>query len=316
MFDLVISVSLAVALFALAAWLWRASLPRLATIHAILLGFAMLVASGGVAVAWYLVAPKVPSGDGSASMADRLPEPTERAALLPATQDRLWWFEAEIDSFNDQHTRRARLARLHDREVQDFVEREGFGVGRSRVVVPSRHDVPVRIQASEWPSTDKVTAVEQPAPKALSHAHRTTVAHFLHVPGFGIVRDRTRVWGFEPHGFREPSQRLPFGPMTVERVELVSLLIHPEPVVYMTATLPTMEGVREFPTRPLDEFEAASLKLLRAGEDITSAAGPEVTRAFGSIRSTKHCVSCHGGERGDLLGAFSYTLRADAEKKP
>jgi hypothetical protein len=23
----------------------------------------------------------------------------------------------------------------------------------------------------------------------------------------------------------------------------------------------------------------------------------------------KQCVSCHGGERGDLLGAFSYSLR-------
>ena len=29
---------------------------------------------------------------------------------------------------------------------------------------------------------------------------------------------------------------------------------------------------------------------------------------LGAIRSAKQCVQCHGGQRGDLLGAFSYTL--------
>ena len=29
---------------------------------------------------------------------------------------------------------------------------------------------------------------------------------------------------------------------------------------------------------------------------------------LGAIRSADQCVKCHGGERGDLLGAFSYRL--------
>ncbi len=32
---------------------------------------------------------------------------------------------------------------------------------------------------------------------------------------------------------------------------------------------------------------------------------------LGAVRSAKQCVKCHGGSRGDLLGAFSYTLRAE-----
>jgi len=48
-----------------------------------------------------------------------------------------------------------------------------------------------------------------------------------------------------------------------------------------------------------------SLATLRKGEDLYV----REDRMLGSIRSTKQCIACHGGERGVLLGAFSYTLR-------
>ena len=35
---------------------------------------------------------------------------------------------------------------------------------------------------------------------------------------------------------------------------------------------------------------------------------PDGLRILGAIRAAKQCVDCHGGERGALLGAFSYTL--------
>ena len=62
-------------------------------------------------------------------------------------------------------------------------------------------------------------------------------------------------------------------------------------------------------TRPLDGFEASSLEKLRRGEYLLVAEAPEGVRMLGAIRSVKQCTNCHGGERGDLLGAFSYTLR-------
>ena len=69
-----------------------------------------------------------------------------------------------------------------------------------------------------------------------------------------------------------------------------------------------MDELREAPTRPLDRFEASSLDKLRQGEDLIVGRSPRQLRMLGAIRSLKQCVACHGGERGDLLGAFSYRL--------
>jgi len=34
---------------------------------------------------------------------------------------------------------------------------------------------------------------------------------------------------------------------------------------------------------------------------------------LGATYGAKQCVACHGGERGDLLGVFSYTLQRGGE---
>jgi hypothetical protein len=72
-----------------------------------------------------------------------------------------------------------------------------------------------------------------------------------------------------------------------------------------------MDELREAPTRPLDDFEAAGLVELRRGEDLLLSDVADGRRVLGSIRSTNQCLGCHGGERGQLLGAFSYTLVRD-----
>jgi hypothetical protein len=69
-----------------------------------------------------------------------------------------------------------------------------------------------------------------------------------------------------------------------------------------------MDELRKAPTRPLDEFEAEGLKELRRGEDLFVRDAPSGRRMLGAVRSAKQCVACHGGQRGDLLGAFSYTF--------
>ena len=51
-----------------------------------------------------------------------------------------------------------------------------------------------------------------------------------------------------------------------------------------------------------------SLEKLRAGEDLVVADAGVNLRILGAIRSARQCVDCHGGKRGDLLGAFSYSL--------
>jgi hypothetical protein len=98
----------------------------------------------------------------------------------------------------------------------------------------------------------------------------------------------------------------------VETVDLVSLLCHTEPVAYVSADLPRMEELKGASTRPLDAFEASALTELRAGDLLVVSEGKGQMRLLGAIRAIRQCVECHGCERGDLLGAFSYTLRRNA----
>ena len=100
----------------------------------------------------------------------------------------------------------------------------------------------------------------------------------------------------------------------LERLELVGLVRNPEPAVYVSEFLPRMTELDSVVTRPADGFEAAGLVRLAAGEDlVANAVGPRV-RLLGAIRNMAACVECHGGQRGDLLGAFSYRLAAAAAR--
>src|SRR5262249_5097490 len=126
------------------------------------------------------------------------------------------------------------------------------------------------------------------------------------------VKDRRHVAGFQPHQFsRVPTTEERW---EVRRLELVGLLLHEKPVVYVTEHLPRMDEVGAAPTRSLDSFETTALERLRHGEDLLSTEADGVMRMLGAVRSVKQCVKCHGGERGDLLGAFSYTLRSVTAK--
>ncbi len=95
---------------------------------------------------------------------------------------------------------------------------------------------------------------------------------------------------------------------TLRRLDLISLLLHESPVAYVTESLPSMEKVKELPTRPLDAFEAVGLLKLRAGEDLYAREHLGHTRLVGALRNAKQCMACHDGAYGDLLGAFSYDL--------
>ena len=57
-------------------------------------------------------------------------------------------------------------------------------------------------------------------------------------------------------------------------------------------------------------LEADGLDALRKGDELFV----RDHRMLGAVRATKQCLECHGGNRGDLLGAFSYTLRPAGKK--
>ena len=87
--------------------------------------------------------------------------------------------------------------------------------------------------------------------------------------------------------------------------------MHEKAIAYVTEHLPRMDELGEAATRSLDPFEASALERLRHGEDLLYTEASGGMRMLGAIRSVKQCVGCHGGERGDLLGAFSYSLRCN-----
>ena len=120
--------------------------------------------------------------------------------------------------------------------------------------------------------------------------------------------DKEHVAGFQSHHFREMPKFENSEKWRLTRLELVSLLKHEEPGVYISENLPNMEELDDVPTRPLNDFEAKSLSSIQNGEDVLIYEIPNTIKMFGSLRAVKQCLECHEVNRGDLLGAFSYEL--------
>jgi hypothetical protein len=132
------------------------------------------------------------------------------------------------------------------------------------------------------------------------------------------------VAGFRPHGFRSTQIAL-FEPALFERwkeeggfligshwkvenILLVGILSNDRPMVYMTDHLPSMDQIKRGLTRGLDAFEEPALNALKDGEDLSIIRKDDTLRMLGALRATSQCLKCHEAQKGDLLGAFSYTL--------
>lgn len=255
------------------------------------------------------------------SVADRLSGPGKAvpaAALSANAQDALDYLDMTFEE-QDYRTRErvAFLQALHEDQVELFAKRAGFGVARMRVPsedslrIEERDARPVP-QPATPDSAFSSPAFAREAPvvaqdRSLFLLHVAGLRDFLRPGTFGYFKDRRHVAGFEPHRLTKTptSER-----WHVQTVELVGLLLHERPVVYVTGHLPRMDEVRAARVRGLDLFEEVGLKLLQQGEQIATQGHGQSLRMLGAIRSAKECVKCHGGQRGDLLGAFSYYLKA------
>ena len=169
-------------------------------------------------------------------------------------------------------------------------------------------DQPRPPAASGLPAERSISATDEPD---LLKLNQEGIVNFAYSEGFGFVKDRQHVAGFLPHGFAEvPNSATQWD---VIRVELIGLLLHPKPIAYVSEKLPAMAELRGAPTRALDEFEGSALRSIQKGETLAVGTHNDRARMLGAIRSARQCVECHGGNRGDLLGAFSYTLRPNID---
>jgi hypothetical protein len=225
---------------------------------------------------------------------------------------------AHLDDQDDRHDigyyRRAwALRELHESTYSHFSTAAGFGNSR----MPS-----IRHLVIEWEPRSPLVmpyavSIESPNDNAeLYGVHVAAMDSFLASDRQGYVRSVEEVAGFESHGMGampKPWRDAPPAKWQVSRLELVSLLRHDEPRVYVAETMPMMEELADVPQRPLNDFESDALPQLASQKDIVFRDEADHIEMLGAVRAGKTCLECHKGNRGKLLGAFSYEITPIAE---
>jgi hypothetical protein len=251
------------------------------------------------------------------SMEDRVVTPTRHLAANPSreTLAQIDALRISVENEESESNRKWMLKRLHAETTDSFVNSPGFGFGRgpfrpseSNLKNRDRDGTPVpqptAIRMSTLSETDLVE-LPNTEPEPLRDLHARSILDFVNPRGFGLLVNRQKVAGFQSHQFGAVPNAAKW---KVESVELVSLLMHAEPVVYLSNELPRMEERGKTPTRALNVFESAGLKAIEAGDTLYLREAHGTILLLGAIHSADQCVKCHGGERGDLLGSFSYRL--------
>lgn len=221
------------------------------------------------------------------------------------------------------------LKRVHDTQFERFVRSPGFGhVRLNPRLIP--YWVKPTFEMASNTKTDRVSGYDydysttfrplaaEPteAREKLSptDVHLWTYFDFLHPTTFGEALDQGTYVANRPHGVSYPSSLLLNSErFSLEKLELMGLLLHESPVVYETDGMPDMESIAkgEIATRALNSFEADSLGKLRNGESLVIENGGEKLLMVGAVRAIDQCSECHQSNPGDLLGAFSYEFRLD-----
>jgi hypothetical protein len=163
--------------------------------------------------------------------------------------------------------------------------------------------VPREWKLPEW--TSEELAKEPPAFRGLKDMnlmHRQSLKFFADSNTIS-ERERTDV-------------ALKAGPQTTEQMweikslDLVGVVMHEAPVVYVSEKLPAMDQLSQRPTREPDLFESEGLEELMNGKDLYIRSKDSTVRVLGPLKAGKACLKCHhDSKEGDVLGAFSYTLR-------
>jgi hypothetical protein len=236
---------------------------------------------------------------------------------------RVQWQESLLD-LDKNYLRDSELERLHQGIVQDFIDSPGFGITRGTeasmfraVRLPDPGPIRLPEVGEIAPDTIKEPAqasqIDFPRRLSLDWLHDRSVVDFVNPRGFGLIRARNEVVGFQSHRFHEmpdlPKEDPGFENWWITRLELVSILKHDPPRVYLSKFLPRMDDLDDHATRPLNTFERDGLIDLQHGQDLKLDQSSLRIRMLGSIRAMTKCTECHQTNRGDLLGAFSYEMR-------
>ncbi len=146
------------------------------------------------------------------------------------------------------------LKALHEKTRKIFVESPGFGIERE-MRRPDEYylDLPEETYPPRQPGYPATlgtfageTALRPVEPKEDDYRyHLGLFMEFVNPRGFGYVKNRKNVAGFQSHGFTssralaDPSEK-----WKIDNILLIGFLIHEKPVVYLSDTLPSMKLAR------------------------------------------------------------------------
>jgi hypothetical protein len=237
------------------------------------------------------------------------PTQTQPIGLTPAIATKL---DEQDERLRPRHFGRAvALQQLHENTATQFARAAGFGFMR----MPSVRAQYVRLDPRtplKLPAPVSVASLN-PTNALLEPLHVSAVYNFVEPNRMAYARNRDEVSGFESHGLstleRYDCCNTSHQPdWQITRLELVSLMRHTEPRVYVAASLPEMDKLADVPNRPLNKFEQSALPQLAVQQDVVVNQLPDRIEMLGALRAGETCLECHHGDRGKLLGAFSYEL--------
>ncbi|MBI3821095.1 MAG: hypothetical protein HY289_00270 [Planctomycetes bacterium] len=198
---------------------------------------------------------------------------------------------------------------LHHEAYQHFINQPGMGVRR---MMPLITVMPREWNTVEWSSEE--LSKEQPpvwGQKDLESIHKLSIFSF----GESNTKSPEQRWQAL---YNKPLPRKA-QLWEIKSLDLVGLVVHDEPVVYVSeletkknGPMPKfdMTNLKENKKRDLDLFEAEGLEELRNGKPLYIRSKEGIVRVLGPINAGKACLKCHHeSKEGDMLGAFSYTLR-------
>ena len=231
------------------------------------------------------------------------------------------------------------LQQLHRKNAVEFSIAAGFGPQRmismhylalQRIPLPEPELIPLPAAppgAQSFQELDSIPAALQAEHKAgmkaspsratLMTTHIKGAAEFFDPGRIGYARDRSYVIGFEPHAFVKAMPAINAGDTSITEwrvttLQLVSLLKHDSPRVYVSDHLPNMKELTDVPTRELTQFEQWALPQIRQDDDLIVEESSNRILMLGSLRADVSCLRCHSVRRGELLGAFSYILHPES----
>jgi hypothetical protein len=230
-----------------------------------------------------------------------VPTPTERAA---AEKDAVKPVDKAKKATGKDHDRQDKLLasvmqRLHADAYDHFISQPGQGISRLMPVVNvAKRDW----KMPQWTSEELVKAqAPLKGEKDFELIHRLSLRKF----GANGMAEK-EYWENEHKNPLPPKERL----WEIKALDLVGLIMHESPVVYISEKLPEMKNLKKTPTRDLDLFESEGLEELMAGKELYIRSQSETIRVLGPVKAGKACLKCHhDAKEGDVLGAFSYTLR-------